>query len=66
VTFKDLKKIVTLETAQEPKALEGLRNKPFWIWDITEHKLEDIKTDGNCCFNHILFLPKKNGIETIY
>ena len=46
MTFKDLKKRVTLETAQEPKALEVLCNKPFWIWNIAEHKLEDIKTNG--------------------
>jgi late competence protein required for DNA uptake (superfamily II DNA/RNA helicase) len=63
VTFKDLKKRVTLETAQESKALEGLHNKPFWIWDIAEHKLEDIKTNGNCCFNHIIGPPQKDGVD---
>ncbi|MDQ3903469.1 MAG: hypothetical protein M3247_07500 [Thermoproteota archaeon] len=29
-----------------------VQGKPFWIWDIAEHTLEDIKTDGDCCFNH--------------
>jgi hypothetical protein len=38
-----------------------LRDKPFWIWYVEEH--EDIKTKGDCCFNHILSLPKKNGVE---
>jgi hypothetical protein len=57
VTFKDLKKRVTLEIAQEPKALDRLRNKPFWIWNIAEHKQEDVRTDGDCCFNHIIGLP---------
>jgi hypothetical protein len=63
VTFKDLKKRVTLETAQESKALEGLHNKPFWIWDQQKHKLEDIGTNGYRCFNHIIGLPGKNGID---
>jgi hypothetical protein len=64
LTFKDLRKRVsTVETTQEYKALERLRNKPFWIWNIEEHKQEDIKTNGNCCFNHIIGLPAKNGIE---
>jgi hypothetical protein len=61
VTFKDLKKRVTLETAQESKALEGLHKKPFWIWNIEEHKQEDKKTNGDCCFNHIIGLPQKDG-----
>ena len=25
--------------------------------------MEDIKTKGNCCFNHIVGLPKKNNME---
>ena len=35
-------------------------NKPFWIWNIKEHKAADILTNGYCCFNHIIGLPKKN------
>ena len=35
-------------------------NKPFWIWNIEEHKVADIITNGDCCFNHIIGLPKKN------
>jgi hypothetical protein len=57
VTFKDLKKRVTLEvTQQQIKFFERLKNKPFWIWDMEEHKQEDIKTNGDCCFNHIIGL----------
>jgi hypothetical protein len=37
-----------------------LRNKPLWIWDIEEHEQEDIKTNGDCCFNHIIGLPQKD------
>jgi hypothetical protein len=64
VTFKDLKKRVTLELAQQQSKLsERLYNKPFWIWNIKEHKGEDIKTNGECCFNHIIGLPQKDGID---
>jgi hypothetical protein len=40
-----------------------MHNKPFWIWNIVEHKQEDIKTNGDCCFNHIIGLPKKDGVD---
>jgi hypothetical protein len=39
------------------------RGKPFWICDKEIHKEEFIKTNGNCCFNHIIGLPVKNGKE---
>jgi len=64
VTFKDLKKRVTLElTQQQSKLSERLYNKPFWIWSIEEHKQEDIRTNGDCCFNHIIGLPQKDGTD---
>ena len=65
MTFKDLKKIVSLETIaqQQHRLTERLHNKPFWIWNIEEHKQEDIRTNGNCCFNHIIGLPTKGRIE---
>jgi hypothetical protein len=64
VTFKDLKKRVSVETTalqQQYRIFERLQNKPFWIWDIQDHKQEDIRTKGDCCFNHIIGLPQKNG-----
>jgi len=62
LTFKDLRKRVTIETTQQRSRLfERLQNKPFWIWNIQEHKQEDIRTNGDCCFNHIIGLPRKNG-----
>ena len=63
MTFKDLKKRVSLETTTQQlyRLNERLRNKPFWIWDVEEHKREDIRTDGDCCFNHIIGLPQKNA-----
>ncbi|MFL6360992.1 MAG: hypothetical protein ACJ72V_16850, partial [Nitrososphaeraceae archaeon] len=65
MTFKDLKKRLSLETTfhQQSKLSEILMNKPFWIWNIEEHKHEDIRTKGDCCFNHIIGLPDKDGID---
>jgi hypothetical protein len=68
LTFKDLKKKVSLELAQQQsRVFERLQNKPFWIWSIKEHKQEDIITNGDCCFNHILGLPRKDsGDKPLY
>jgi hypothetical protein len=66
LTFKDLKKRVVSETAvqqQQSRLFQRLQGKPFWIWDKQPHKLEDITTDGDCCFNHIIGLPTKEGEE---
>jgi len=63
MTFKDLKKRVCLETTQQTLLFERLQNKPFWIWDRQEHKQEDIRTNGCCCFNHIIGLPRKDSID---
>jgi hypothetical protein len=27
------------------------------------HKVQDIKTKGDCCFNHVIGLLQKNGVE---
>jgi hypothetical protein len=64
LTFKDLKKRVNLEaltTQQQYKLTQKLHNKPFWIWDKQQHKQEHARTDGDCCFNHIIGLPQKDG-----
>jgi len=64
LTFKDLKKIVSLEATtqqQQSRLTERLHNKPFLIWNVEEHKQEDIRTNGDCCFNHIIGLPQKHG-----
>jgi hypothetical protein len=42
---------------------DRLYNKPFWIWSKEEHKQEDKRTNGDCCFNHIIGLPQKNGVD---
>jgi hypothetical protein len=64
VTFKDLQKLVQSQAGSEhSQLLQRLRHKPFWIWDQAKHKKEDIKTKGECCFNHIIGLPKKDNVE---
>ena len=64
MTFKELKRRVSLELPQQQSRLfERLRHKPFWIWNIDEHKQEDGRTNGDCCFNHIIGLPTKEGME---
>jgi hypothetical protein len=64
LTFKDLKKRVSSEIAQQQSGLtDRLHDKPFWIWNVEEHKQEDINTKGQCCFNHIIGLPQKDNID---
>jgi hypothetical protein len=62
MTFKDLKKRISINQ-QQIQSFDKLQNKPFWIWNIEEHKQEDIRTKGECCFNHIIGLPTKEGLE---
>jgi hypothetical protein len=40
-----------------------LRQKPFWIWNKEDHKQMDKTDKGNCCFNHIIGLPTKDGVQ---
>jgi hypothetical protein len=58
---KDLKKkIANLESPiQQTRLFDSLNGKPFWIWDTQKHKQEDIRTRGECCFNHIIGSPVK-------
>jgi hypothetical protein len=43
--------------------LSIFKNKPFWILDKEKHKQEFLNKNGNCCFNHTIGLPEKNGKE---
>jgi hypothetical protein len=66
MTIKDLQKVLTKEQMDNPefhKLLARLKDKPFWIWDKQQHRQEDIKTKGDCCFNHIIGLPTKGNIQ---
>jgi hypothetical protein len=51
------------ETKLQKERFAIFRDKPFWISDVKEHKKADIANKGACCFNHIIGLPKKDGIE---
>jgi hypothetical protein len=44
-------------------SLSVLRGLKFWHWDKLKHTEEYIQTNGNCCFNHKISLPIKNGKE---
>jgi hypothetical protein len=67
VLFKDLQKLVSqsqqLKENTGKDLFQRLHNKLFWIWNVKEHKQEDIKTNGDCCFNHIIGLPSKDVFE---
>ncbi len=63
VVFKDLQKLVSSQQRENTRKelFQRLQNKPFWIWNVEQHKREDINTNGDCCFNHIIGLPQKEG-----
>jgi hypothetical protein len=65
VLFKDLHKLVSQQQQEKARneLYDRLINKPFWIWDKEQHKQEYANTDGECCFNHIIGLPQKEGID---
>jgi hypothetical protein len=65
ILFKDLHKLVSSQQQETTRKelFQQLHGKPFWIWDKEQHKLEDIRTDGDCCFNHIIGLPQKDGLD---
>ena len=65
VAFKDLHNLVSHSQQEQTtnQVFQRLQGKPFWIWDKQQHKQEDAKTEGDCCFNHIIRLPTKEGME---
>ena len=45
MTFRELKKRANVDqNLQQYKFFDKLRNKPFWIWYVQDHKLEDFRT----------------------
>jgi hypothetical protein len=48
---------------QQTQSFDKLQNKPFWIWNIEEHKLEDLRTKGECCFNHNVIVLFHDNIK---
>jgi hypothetical protein len=65
MTFKELQRKIEKAKIKKLRTLrfEVAQGIPFWIWDIEQHKQEDIRTGGDCCFNHCIGLPRKGGIE---
>jgi hypothetical protein len=65
VTFKDLRKRISLETTsqQQYRLSDKLYSKPFWIWNTENHEQQDVTADGDCCFNHIIGLPTKEKLS---
>ena len=66
MTFKDLHKVIqqlSQSDSEQIKLYQRLAGKHFWIWNVDEHKQEDIRTKGECCFNHIIGLPSKDTVE---
>jgi hypothetical protein len=67
MTIKDLQRIVLeSEESTDSKEMQDLlnrsRDRPFYIWGLAKHKSTAGSGNRNCCFNHIIGLPKKNGI----
>jgi hypothetical protein len=65
VTFKDLQRLVESQSQSRTvlNQLQRLRNRAFWYWDQNRHEEKDRASKGDCCFNHIIGLPRKDGIE---
>jgi hypothetical protein len=69
MTFKDLRKRINGSSVEpqlqqlQTRLFDICKDKPFWIWHERQHRLQDIRTKGYCCFNHIVSLPKKAGVE---
>jgi hypothetical protein len=64
MTLKDLQKAVqSLAGPEHDQLLLRLKDKPFWIWDRDGHKQADRASKGDCCLNHIIGLPTKDGVR---
>ena len=50
-------------TSSSSPELDKLRGLPFWHWDQQRHTEEHIRTNGQCCFNHVVGLPTKDKKE---
>ena len=64
MTFKDLQKLIQSEAGASGincNSFQKMQGLPFWTWDRQQHKQEDIRTKGFCCFNHVIGLPQKDG-----
>jgi hypothetical protein len=63
LTFKDLQRVIESQPSSDHNQLQKLRGKAFWYWDQRRHKEKDRVFKGDCCMQHIIGLPKKDGKE---
>ena len=68
MTLRDLQRLISSQSdnhSSSPQELlfAKLRSKSFWLWDSTKHRELARTSKSGCCFNHIIGLPKKDGIE---
>ena len=63
MTFKEIQKVIESQPASDHNQLQKLRGKDFWNWESCEHRRKHAAYRGNCCFNHIIGSPKKDGVE---
>jgi hypothetical protein len=67
MTFKDRRKRIISSSSnqeqQQTQSFDKLQNKPFWIWNIEEHKL-GVRCHGlgECCFNYIIGPPTEERL----
>lgn len=47
----------------EEEVLQKFRGRPFWIFDDADHKAQRDLVGDNCCFNHIIGMPHRDGKE---
>lgn len=50
-------------TLQGKDILSTFLDIPFWIWEPCLHRNQYTTEDGYCCFNHMLSLPRKDGVS---
>lgn len=62
MTFKDLQRVIESQPSSQSQ-LQKLKGKIFWNWGSYEHRRKHATYRGNCCFNHIIGPPKKDGVE---
>jgi hypothetical protein len=69
MAFKDVQRLLQSQpdyySSQQSEMLDKLGGKSFYYWDHSKHngasKSKSRKND--CCFNHIIGLPTKDGSE---
>ena len=70
MTFKDLQRLIGSQSdvnrstisPQEKSTTSKTKRQTALIWDSSLHKDKGRIRGGNCCFNHIIGLPRKDGV----